>query len=474
MKLNQTKYGVYALIASTLLGACGGARSTTSAGAEVELTGGLASLPSMSSMLVANINASALNVASYSPQAVSGTAPLLKSLAAANVDTYFFDGALANLTSWAANASNLSSAQKLTTANNYRGVNGAAGGQGACRMAQETGSVFDRMLSNGTSACYMRKMPGATGAPADTFAQTAEDKLVRVHVSNMTDHGGGGGGGGPTEMYVNIKVAGSNTTGAGVYKATLFFCQGTTGAPDTTNQGVESFEFNKATGIFKAGHASSRDFSEATAYLKKDGDTITIDPSKDRGATFANSDGGYAYKSEVTLTGDNKVYNKAYGTGNWGSNRNYSVASFTGASMADLRFTAGAFKGRGDSTGCTYFNGTSNVPCDPWTYEGGTEFQDTHYVSTNSSSLYSELSSVNLQTDTFYADPSLTAPDVTSFDCGATPTSTLEMDFSTSVVKEVQATCEGDRLFDSEDSWQMCEGGRSHEQLIWEYSFEHP
>ena len=457
------------LVAGVWLGACAkdaGKRNTSgsssSSANDTELTGGLASLPSMSSMLAANSDYASQ---SWSEQAVSGTAPLLKSLSSSNVDTYFFGGSIANLAAWSANPSSLTTAQKLATARNYRGQNGYAGGQGACRMAQETGSVFDRMLSNGTSACYMRKMPGATGAPSDTFAKGQEDKLVRVHVSHMSDDHG------PGEMYVNIKVFGSNNSSAGSYKASLYFCAGTSGTPMSDN-GYEVFEFNKATGQFTSSSYGASHNSEAKAFLKKVGDQILVDAARDRSAVFKSTYGGQSYKAEVVITGTNKVYNKAYNSGSWGSSRNYSVASFTGASMSDLRFTAGAFKGRGESTGCTYWNGVTTVACDPWSYDGGTEFQNTSYVSTTSSSLYAELASVNLQTDSFFSDLTVNAADLTQFDCAATPTATLEMDFATPAVIAVAAECEGERLFDNESSWQMCEGGRDHDRLIWEYLSE--
>jgi len=454
------------------LSGCGATKSTGTS--EVDLSSGIAALPSMSEMLAANDSTAAVSVQSFglqslSPTAVSGTAPLLKELGGTvDVDDVFFDGAIAGLEAWTSK----STEEKTAIARNYRGVEGYAGGQGACRMAQETGAVFDRMLSNGSSACYMKKMPAATGAPLDTFAQGANDRLVRVAITNMTQGGGGGGGGEPMSMFVNIKVHGSASTGAGVYKASLFFCAGTSGSPMAGGDGpggLEEFVINKTTGEFTTTSKSGSHSAEAKAFLKQVGGSIKVDVSKARSAIFQGSHDSNVFKQKVSITGDNKVYAQSYNSGSFThnsqtqtfTNKNFSVASFVGDSMDALRFLAGAFKGSGSGS-C----GGSNCT---WDYSGGTEFQDSKYVSTTDSTLYAELEDVDLS-DSFYADPEAEETGLSAFDCGATADAEIDMDFSLAEVIAVKEACEGDRLFDNENAWQMCEGGRQNEHQIWQHN----
>lgn len=450
-------------LAGVLLNGCGS--STSGGGANLSLSKGIAALPSLSGMVAAN------GSRFLSQRAVVGNPPLVKDLKKTNLsasvsndaDTVFFNGFLKQLLEVAdQNAWNsLDNEVKDDIRNNYQGADTFAGGTGACYMVQDTGRTIDSMLSNGTSACYVRKIPKAAGEDEEVFSQGASDKLVKVIIQNMEQSRRTS----RDDFYVFVKVFGTNSVGTNRYKAELYFCEntnpGTTAMPGGEGPGgLESFEINKVTGLFTASGRSPSYSSDASAYLKQNsqGD-LEIDLNQAREAIYYYSNGGSTGKDQVTVTPANKIYSKKFYK--WGSqeNKSFSVASFSGGSVADLRFLEGAYKGAGSGE----FSGTPYL----FTYQGAAEFNTSYYKSNILHPFLSEMPA-NF-TDSFYTEPSVTAPVMTAYPCDAVPDTTITADFDQQALKDVQTECEGDRLNEDQDSWTMCghaqELGKEH--FLW-------
>ncbi|MBI3535095.1 MAG: hypothetical protein HY072_06385 [Deltaproteobacteria bacterium] len=396
----------------------------------------LKNLPSISDMAKTN---SAAALASFDPYlAVSGTPPTLKSITDANADTYFWNGMVA--------AINTAGVASTSQKDQFWGVVEAAiGGAGACYMSQATAKSFELMLEAGTSQCYMKKMPtvasGVTidsGSPSTLFDQQTADRVVKVTTSDG--------------MIVFIKISGSDSVTADVYKASLWFCNG------STVDGYEVFEINKTTGVFTANNShndfSGKGTSSISASLKVGADgNITFDETKDRIAEALYTGDWGTFHGGVTINSANKIYTKMYNKfGTW-TDKNYAVASFSGTSLSDLKFLAGGYKGE-SGDGVHNFN-----------YSGGTEFQNTYYVATLTSALATEAGLMTFSTDSFYS--SLTAPVFSSgsYSCSTTANINVTMDFSNAAVKAVQTECESDRL----TNYSYCNSAavQAAEALLW-------
>ncbi|MEK6706255.1 MAG: hypothetical protein AABZ06_10745 [Bdellovibrionota bacterium] len=441
LKKNYVKYCLSIMAVTALVVASGCAKATDAVSAA---TAGvdLSDLPNASDMVKTNTSSSNARVdlsqfrigASIGDIfAVSGTPPILSQINDNNADTYFWNGLVATFNQQNYNPTQ-SEKQQF-----WGGADGGPGGGGACYMSQSVAQSFGRMLEAGTSLCYMRNMPTATSgvtldtaiAAAELFSQQADDKIVKVAAS-MPGEG---------TMHVFIKVFGSNTVTSDVYKVRLWFCQ------NGVSDGSEEVSVNTASGVYSASSEHSGQWgtgkSTISAYLKQNtAGAFVFDSSKSRTADSHFQGDWGTFKGNVTITSDDKIYAKmlnknSYNNTEW-INKNYTVASFSGSNLADLRFLAGGFKGASSGTGYSENS-----------YSGGTEFQNTHYVATNTSTLKTEAELLDFTTDSYYA--SITSPsiDVSSNDCSATPNINVTMDFADAAVAAISAKCEGEKLLEN-------------------------
>jgi hypothetical protein len=398
---------------------------------------GLQSIPSVSSLVKANGSASSAGVinglgnglSAIGLQAVSGTPPTMLALSQSStlVDQAFFNGVV----------SAINTAQTATAAQ----ADQYWKGQGACWLGQSAAEGIGRLIQTGTSMCYMREIPKVSGAVTITsgsldsvsniFNQSATDRLVKIAVS----------GDGENED-VFIRVYGTNTTGANVYRVNLYFC--TNGSVT----GSESMEVNKSTGVYTTSGSQSRDSQygsyAVSAYLSAANGTVSFDASKERTMTAAFSGSWGNFKGSVTITGGNVMRTKRYNSfthqSTSGIDKNYSVASFTGTGISTLRFLDGASKGH------STWGGEGHG------YSVGTEYRDTRYVDTASGDKYVEAAAVDFSSDSFYTSSlTVTAPTFTE-DCNATPDIAASLNMSSAGMATVQATCEADRF----DNYSMC------------------
>jgi hypothetical protein len=427
--------------------------------ADVIAAGGLALLPSMSGLIAANPDAS-LALA-------DSDAPIVKELTNSLTDKYFFDNSVAALNAVAdQNAwNNLSSAAKAKIRGDFRSTDGYAGGEGACRMMQQTGQAVDQIIQSGTTSCFLKEIPSAAAGgtwtksdgsalenPKSAFSQTENDKITRVHIKNFSENGQ------TMSFYVFAKISGRNTVGSGKYKAQLYFCNDLTGTPmagDEGPGGLPSFEVDTTTGVFTASEANSNYSAVVTSSIKVGSDgKLAFDLTKERKAESKSSYQGQTSKNGFTITPDNQVINREFNEGSGFSNKNYSLARITGNGTQNLRFIEGAYKGEGTQNSFSF------------NYSGAAKFEAFYKADSNHpyiSALPSSLSS-----DTFYATPTITAPDLSGFKCDATPDIIGEADFSVTEMKAVAESCNGGRIGNTDSFWEMCRQAETSKlQYVW-------
>jgi len=422
------------LAAGLIASGCG---SDASSGLSIN---GLDKIPSAKGIVSSSSGGSIARSArgrNMSLQSTSGTPPLLVDLSESNVDQYFFNGVVGTINggSWGG----LTSGAKTELANNFWGsVDGGAGGNGACMMAQSVGESIGRMLESATSLCYMKNIPNVSGVTitpsiegSALFQQQAADRIVQVNVS-----------GGDQSQKIFIRVAGTSTVGADVYKVQLGMCT-TEGAA----RGLETIEVNRttgrmtATGLHNEGSGTGSNSMTGGLRLAADGN-LEWDPTSVRTATGAwNGDWG-TFKGSLEISSAGVITAKRFNVwdqgGHDGVDKNYSISSFSGTSLASVRFLEAAFKG------------VNSFDDNEHSYVGSTSYRDTFYMNV-ANDFTSTVNAYDIDGDSFFAND-VSEPDLSVVDCGLTPEYTVTVDMSSGPMEAVRATCEGDRY----DNYDLC------------------
>lgn len=435
------KFVVPILAVMVLAYGCGSSTSSTSStGTLSTALTSLSDVPNSSDMFAANTASANLSAKAEATPAVSGTAPILTTITEATADTYFWNGIVA-----AINAAGVATAAQISQF--WGETEGGAGGEGACRMAQSVGYMMENIINGQTSLCYMKNMPNATSGvgivsgtgitAANLFDRGATAKIVNVQVTDPVR--------GSENIF--IRVYGSDTVGTTGYQTDLWFCE--TGA--TTAKHYELVDIDTSAGTLSTTSAGTETFggsentwlSTISGYLTTDAsDNVIFDPTHDRTATHQFNSAMYgASKVTLTVSSANQITSKSYDIftdpsgGSSCSNKVYALANFTGAALSDLRFTDAGYSG---TSVCGGYTGT---------FSGGTEFQDTFYKATNTSTLATTAEAFVFADDSFFATaPATPTLGTDSYSCSVTPDAVVTMDMSDSVVAAIAATCEGERL----------------------------
>ena len=409
------------------LAACGGSSSSSSTG-EVS---SLEQVPDVTDMVG---GASASASLSALQAAVSGTPPLLTSITESNADTYFWNGLIA--------AINGGTTYDLTNPAVWDTVsNNLFNGEGSCRMAQAVGFSFQGISQAGTSLCYMKGIPTAMGeeglvsGPEGTtidnlFQQGSANKIIQVEVT--------GGGDAETPENVFIRVYGTGTDeGSAGYAIDLWFCA--TGG--STPNGYEQIRVNNSAGTMTQDmvHTDWGNFTaQFSGYTATDSSgNVSFDKTKTQSVTLGESGAEWGdHKEYVSVTGD-QIETKSWQSGSWGERKVYITSQYSGTSTDTLRFlTAG-------------FNGIEQLTNDTFTFNGGSEFQDTVYAATAAGNSYFDTAaSHDVSGDSFFsgtigANTTLLSA-LSSFSCSDTPDIVVSMDFTNTAVQAVEAACEND------------------------------
>jgi len=436
-------------ITITLLSRCGGSSSSTAASVS-----SLSQLPNASAMLSGTgangiSKSSFRNLIKYLPginlQSVQGTPPTLISLAASNADTYFWNGLVSTINT----AATCSAGNKTKFWGGDTATPGP-GGMGACQMASSTGEALGRMLGGTGTLCYMKGITSVssgvtvTGSTqAAVFTQGSANKTVKIAVTGFNE--GRDGASRPQNMDVFFTIHGTDSIGSDKYKYTMYMCQ------NNAVTSTETLEVTKSTGVLTVTSADSRGSDRGsmsvTAYLKASGSGFTFDPTKSRLADVSYTGSWGTYKGNIEITSSDLVKGKRwFSSGDWGSNKTYSVAAFTGSSVDTFRFAQACTKGISS-------NAAGNQT---WPYNSITEYRNTHYAAVASSDLSAQCDSFTIADDSFFTSNTVSSMDSTGLSCSATTDISVAMDFSNSAVDAIKDTCDGES--NKLANYSMCDG----------------
>lgn len=372
---------------------------------------------------------------------VSGVAPTLPKLSSGEVDlstTFWSEGVIDALLD--------GDPSEEQCQQFWAGVeDGQSGGMAACFLTDGVGHSFSTMLMGGTSLCYMKNAPtltnlqsGAVSLISGTLPDNdvtklfspplASDRLVNVQAQHDEF--------GSQNIFIRIYSQESNIAEGYHYRYDLWFCNPGQDAPsEKENTSIKINGAYKTRVIGRDRENNSAFSTMITAFLRMTNDGHPVfDTSQDRRAVVA-FDGGEqsSFKGDLVITSENKILFKSYESFDGEDRKGYSVAEFSGTSLENLRFLAGANR---------HHNLTRNE-----TFQVATEFRDNYYAAAPESELMSELNDVDFEEDDFYSEPPSVNPNITGYSCSPQPDVVVAMDMGHEGMRQVRQTCEsGNRM----------------------------
>ncbi len=412
----------------------------------------LSELPSSADLVRTNSVSSAIR-----PAAVSGTPLNLPDIPDSSLKDVFWRSDVVD-----AIVSGSPSAEQCSEFFNSQ-TDGFSGGLNACYLTQNVGSSFETILQSGTSLCYMKNAPtqanvdagivslisgSLPGGSADNLFSTpsgSSSRLVRVDASQ----------GGEQSQIIFIKVYGSSTNSSNGdnYRFDIWFCNEDSGNP-------QEYESARVTsdGRFISSGSRNQDgrtsSSTVTAYLKREAGSLIFDNDRTRTAEIFSITDSENFQSSLEVDSSNVIRNKVYNNFNGETRKAYSVTEVSGASIAELKFLQGAYKELYARSEEEQYN-----------FQTGVEYRDTYYAAAPNNTYVSELSAVNLNTDSFYSSFADVDFDNSSFSCSATPDVRVSMNLAHQDFAPIQAACEGTRL----DGMDFCNSDSTVQQASSNY-----
>jgi hypothetical protein len=276
-----------------------------------------------------------------------------------------------------------------------------------------------------------------TGGMARIF-DTPEGSSPRTIKTLMT--GEEGAGDEAPEMFIRIASRSELDAGANLYKYDLWDC---------INGQVSSRETGtvRLNGDFIA--TSSGDSEEGVfnnivrGFVTTSGREIRFDTSRERSVTqdFLAPEGRLS-NSQIIVTPLNEIVSKQRANSNGETEKSYSISSFSGNSVADLRFLSGATKMSFLRSGVEQ------------NFTGSSEFRDTFYASSPTSSQAVAAGAFDFAADSFFSgeldSPSL---DSRGISCSPRVDVTVSISMASPAMTAIRQECEGIRL----DGFQMCQ-----------------
>lgn len=377
-------------------------------------------------------------------KAVSGTAPVIPSVPSLDATQLFWrTGVISSINSGSPSPEDC---------NEFWGGNsdGASSGQTACYMLQDVGQSIGNIIQSGNSLCYFKQVPnssvfssGAVEIVRGSLPTGGVTKLFDSPTGNRAriikiEFPGEGGNGQP-RFYIRVAPRTELDSGGNLYKFDLWDCAGNTitsreaSVVRLNGDFVSSSAQNDERGIFE---------NTIRGFLTSTGQGISFDTSRNRtiSSIYASADDRTS-NSNITVTPDNEIISKQRASSSNEISSSYSISTFSGSSVAELRFLSGATK-----MSFTRGGNASN-------FSGSSEFRDTFYAAAPNSSYATRVASYNLAGDSFYAG-SIAEPttNFSGLSCSPTVDIELSMDMSHPVMEAIRNDCEGVRL----DNFNMC------------------
>lgn len=371
---------------------------------------------------------------------VIGTPPKLVDIPSLDIPNLFWnDGVVDRIASSSATPDDC---------NQFFGGNndGESAGYAGCFMSMATGEIMQEAVRAGTSVCYMRSFPAVGPAGGVTITSGSENlpdgdgarifetpdgsspRLVKVQIENFPFEEG------PSDIFIQVSSSDTNTANKDQYAYRMWFCDG--GIASATESGRVRNN-GKMTLSAESNDVYSSYKISLDAYLVEEDGELTYNPNLDRELNVMYSaPGDDGFRGRAVFTADNEIKTKSYHSSE--GLRSYGVMAFQGNDTGDVRFRAGGYKDMKEGS-------------DGNDFRVGVEYRSDRYVAAPSSSKVNALKKVNLATDPFYQDESLTF-DPDAYDCGAVPDVTVSLDFSNPALVAVSQDCESGAL----DNMDFC------------------
>jgi len=241
-------------------------------------------------------------------------------------------------------------------------------GEGRCKTVEGAGQTFALLSNMGVTLCMMRGAPSAgifsltsgtfdNDDPDTIFNQKTADRYIQV--ADVPE--------GQSTQDIFFKVYGTDSV-PDQYKFDIWFCA----EGETSPRGMETVSVNRTTGaITQTSQHQESNFSANSTFSGKivqSGNSFIYDPTADKTLTMSNSGswGGNTNLFNVTMTvSDGSLSIKAKDShvqqGQTNTDKAYTISTYTGTEISDVRFLTAAFKTSGSG-------GTET-----WGAEGGME-----------------------------------------------------------------------------------------------------
>ncbi len=424
----------------------------------------LSRLPYTSKIVVSSNSA---RRSSFAISTVSGTPPTLASIPDSDISTLFWrEGVI--------DAIGSGSPDQMQCSEFHAGqADDLSGGMGACRMAEGMGYTFADLIQSQLSICYMKNFPTKKNLKARAVEVVrgklpngditklfntpgGQARLVKVNVQGDGDGGGGDEGGPPDEegppqdggpppgegggpggqaqegpgnqaIFLRVSSSKENKINKNLYEVSIWHCKDGDSSPSEVNY----FKIS-STGLYTSENFGKPLEQESAAFrstvsglLKASSSSLSWDSSKSRTIDKSFRDGENAFKAQIEI--GSLIRSKTFDSFQGRSNKNYSVSSFTGTDVTDVRFLAGAYKGIFD---------------DQFSFIGATEFRDSSYRAAPNNELVSQVSSFDFDADDFFSSSGNAELDFSQYDCTAAPDIELNLDMSNSALQTLKSKCE--------------------------------
>jgi hypothetical protein len=420
--------------------------TTTSSGLSASAVS-LSALPDLSKAMKSSSGTSLADLF-----AVAGTAPLMTELADTATssgsckkwDKMFFNCAVSEVNA----ASSASATQRKALER----------GEAICRNAAETANIMREF--GGGSMCYMSNVPklstatvtvsqegaGITASSyADMMKPTDKAKLVKVMPTVN--------GSKQQDIFIDIPAASGSSL-----EFKLTYCA------SGEKQGEESIlvDVNSGKMITKNTYSHTQGgFSNlmtrtATLYIKKSGDDIAFDLTKDRtvegSAKFQGSWGSNTNNYKISLDKDNYLTNMNYATQTFshggqtqtGTQKIWAKTLISGDSGIALRMPEMGM--------AMVFTQGSNT----FSPSGAVEWQTDTYADTTSSSLYTQAKAYAWGDSVFQSAPTAPTISLAAADCARTPDAIVSFKMDSTEGATVRTKCEADPNNKLQDMYQLC------------------
>jgi len=400
----------------------------------------LSQLPDVTELTKASNQGAAVRMSVVSEQAVSGTAPVIPSVPSLDVTQLFWrTGVISAINSGSPSPEQCS---EFWGSN----VDGQSSGQTACYMLQDVGQSIGNIIQSGNSLCYMKQVPTVSSA-ARIVSGSVPGGIARIFDAPSgsspriirTSFSGEEGDSGTT-MYIRISPSSELTAAGNLYRYDLWDCAG----DRITSREAGVVKLNGDFIATSSGDSEDGAFENIVqGYVTISGRDVTFDTSRDRTVRqIFSSPGGRLSRSAITVTSANEIISKQRAVSSDENQKSYSVSSFSGASVAELRFLSGATKMSFIRPG-----GEDN-------FVGSSEFRDTFYASAPTSSYATAVNGFNFEEDSFYSGETPTpAVNTRGVSCSPRVDVTISMSMSSPAMTQIREECEGVRL----DGFNMCQ-----------------